>query len=458
MSMQSPPTSNSSTTNVSVSIADAPPMGVTILRFELQVMSATLQPAASGQSPVSMLSKPQDVELEHLQTEPAFLVNLDVPAGTYNSLSATFANPQMTILNQTGGTLTVGSQSCPNNQVCNLTPPLSQMTVSVQAPTAPFPLTLSANSPLALLLHFDINASVQGDLSISPNITLSQVTPLPSGEFEHFHVVGTVTSISSPTFMLQTSFGNQSLTITTDSNTQYDFGASCQSDNFSCIADGQLLQIKVSLMSGGTLLAKTVKLFQPKGLPSFQGVVTSANAAMNQFQVALFFLDDGDHQFSQMGPGFGITVQPASSATFSINSDGITLPSGLSFASIQDISVGQVVLFQPTLPISIGPMGQFTIGASSITLEASEITGTVSAVNSSATPPNLTLGNLPPLFTKASISPLQIVSVTGTEFDNVSSLAALNPSDTVSVSGLLFNTASGPVVVAEEVEKRLSAM
>lgn len=458
MSMQSPPTANSATTNVSVSISDAPPTGVTILRFELQVMSASLQPASSGQSAVSMLSKPQDVELEHLQTEPAFLVNLDVPAGTYNGLSATFSNPQMTILNQTSGALMVGSQSCANNQVCNLTPPLNQMTVSVQAPTAPFPLTLSSNSPLALLLHFDINASVQGDLSISPNISLSQVPPLPSGEFEHFHVIGTVNSISSPTFTLQTAFGNQSLTIATDSNTQYNFGTSCQSDNFSCIADGQLLQVKVSLMSGGTLLATKINLFRPNGFPSFQGLITSVNAAQNQFQVVLLFMEDADHQFTQMGPGFGITIQPGASATFSIDSDGITLPPGLSFASVQDISVGQVVLLQPTLPISIGSMGQFTISASSVTLEASEITGNVAAVNSTATPPNFTLGNLPPLFTKASITQLQIEPVTGTEFDEVTSLTALNPNDLVSVSGLLFNTTSGPIVVAERVEKRSSGM
>lgn len=43
MSMQTPPASNSATTNVSVSIGDAPPTGVTILRFELQVTSASLQ-------------------------------------------------------------------------------------------------------------------------------------------------------------------------------------------------------------------------------------------------------------------------------------------------------------------------------------------------------------------------------------------------------------------------------
>jgi hypothetical protein len=156
---------------------------------------------------------------------------------------------------------------------------------------------------------------------------------------------------------LQTAFGNQSLTITTDSNTQYNFGTSCQSDNFSCITDGQLLQVKVSLMSGGTLLATKINLFRPNGFPSFQGLVTSANAAQNQFQVVLFFMEDADHQFTQMGPGFGITIEPGASATFSIDSDGITFPPGLSFASVQDIGarVAQEKMSVPLATVRLQP-------------------------------------------------------------------------------------------------------
>ncbi len=455
MSLTPPP--NSATAQVSFSIGDAPPAGVTILRFELQVTAATLQPAASGQQPVSMLLKPTEVELEHLQSEPAFLANLSVPAGTYNGLSVTFASPQMTILNQTGKTLTVGTQTCAVNQVCTLTPPLNQMTVAVQAPTSPFPFTLSANSPLALLLHFDINASVQGDLSISPTISVSQLPPLPMGEFERFHIVGTVTAINAPNFTLQTSFGNQSYTIVTDSNTRFRFDDSCPADNFSCIAVGQILRVKVKLMPDGTLVATFVKLFEQRGFPAFQGVVTSTNAAMNQFQVVLTDLEDLQQQFNNVTCGLSLTIQPTSSATFTIDSDGLTLPSGLSFASIQDVFIGQVIRFHPVPPITISGASstiQVTISADSLSLESSEITGTVSSVNASATPPNFILGGLPPLFTNAKISQLEVEPVAGTEFDNVSGLSGLAPNDFVSVGGLLFNTPAGAIVIPERVVKR----
>jgi len=208
-------------------------------------------------------------------------------------------------------------------------------------------------------------------------------------------------------------------------------------------------------MPGGTLLAVEVKLLQTSGLPSIEGIVISANAAQNEFQVVLTFCQyDPGHDFVALNFGFSVTVQPTASATFSFDSDGITVPATLSFASVQDMVVGQVVQFHPVLPITVGGMGQFTIGADSVTLEASEITGTVSAVNASATPPNFTLGGLPPLFTKAGINQLGVEPVTGTDFENISGLSALSPNDHVSVAGLLFNPASGPVIIAERIAQR----
>jgi hypothetical protein len=72
---------------------------------------AALQSSDSSTQPVSMLTEPEDIELEHLQTESALLASKNVPTGTYNSLMVSFANPKMTIQNQTGMTLTAGGQN-----------------------------------------------------------------------------------------------------------------------------------------------------------------------------------------------------------------------------------------------------------------------------------------------------------------------------------------------------------
>jgi hypothetical protein len=180
---------------VSISIHDTPPAGVTVLRFEVLITAATLQPSGMGQQPVNMLLQPQDVELIHLQTESAILGNLNVPTGTYSSLSATFANPLMTILNQSTTTYTVGAQSCQPGETCQVVPTLNQMSVTVS--TAPFPITLTANSPVVLDMHFDVNASVQGDLSVTPMVSVKQLPVPPNAPFQHRHLFGTVTAVSA---------------------------------------------------------------------------------------------------------------------------------------------------------------------------------------------------------------------------------------------------------------------
>jgi hypothetical protein len=430
---------------------------VTILRFKILVTAATLTPANASQTPVNMILSPQGVELIHLQTESALLANAMVPAGQYTGLNATFSNPEMTIFNQTGQTLTVGAQMCPNNQVCMLTPTLNQASVTVQAPTSPFPLTLTSESPLALLLHFDVNASVQGDLSVTPTIDLSQLPVPPNAVSGHMHLVGFVTAVSSPTFTLQTGFNGQTSVITTDSNTVYDFDANCPAENFSCIMTGQVLRVSVNAMTGGVLEATRVKLLQPQGKPSFTGTVIAVTPAENQFQIVLGDRECPDDQFPQASDGLSITVQLSSSATFTVDSDGVTLPSGVSFASMQDLMVGQTVEFQPQLPITVAgtpPNIQVTISASGVQLEPSQFTATVSAVNATANPPNFTLGILPPLFIGAKISTIQVDAVMGTQFENISGVGSLSTGQKVSVSGLLFNTPMQPTLVAEEIKQR----
>jgi len=455
-SMSSTP--GSSTVPVSISIHDTPPAGVTILRFEVLITAATLQPSGMSQQPVNMLLQPQDVELIHLQSESALLANLNVPTGTYTNLSATFANPLMTIWNQSMQTYTVGAQSCQPMEICKVVPTLNQMTISVTS--SPFPITLTAASPVALDLHFDVNASVQGDLSVTPTVSLKQLTVPPNAVFQPMHVFGTVTAVNSPNFSLQSSFGGSVSTITTDSNTRYFFGDSCAADNFSCIMVGQLLKVRVNVMSDGTLDATDVKLVQLSGLPSFQGTILSVNVAKDQVQLAINFQDGpvGDNQQDMdVAAAIFFTIQLSPSTKFSVDSEDVSVPSGLTFAGIQDMVVGQSIEFEPALPLSISgtpPNVMVTVGASSVELEPSQLTATVSAVNAQASPPNFVLGSLPMLYTGAGINAIQVDTVTGTEFENVNGIGGISSGQTVSISGLLFNTATQPTAVAVEVRVR----
>jgi hypothetical protein len=439
---------------VSLTIGDDPPVGVAPLRFQVQITSATLQPQNTNKSPVSMLLGPLNVELLHLQTETAPLGNVSVPEGTYTSLTATFANPQVTIFNNTGQTLNVGAQSCAANQICNLNLTLNQATATVQAPTAPFPVTLSANSPLGFEMHFDVNASLQGDLTVTPQITLKQVIPpTATTPIDLFHIVGRVTMLNSPSFTIQAGFGNLSAAIVTNSTTTFDFGNACAAENFSCLATGQVVGVAVNLLPDGTLVAARVRLLEQQNLPSLQGIIVSVNTSLSQFNMVLADLQE---QFTSVNFGALVTVHLDSAATFAVDADGVTIPSGLSFASKTDLLPGQFVEVHPSATPVVTPTAGpplINLNVNSVSLEATEISGTVGSVNTGGNPPDFTLAALSPFLTHASISLIQVDSVTGTQFINVSGLSGLTAGDKVSVGGLLFNTSTTPSIVAERVRK-----
>ena len=463
-SMQTPLGTNM--TQVSLTIHDSPPMGVTVLSFEIEVTGAALQPSDSSSQPVSMLSEPQDIELEHLQTESALLASRSVPTGTYSGLMVSFANPRMTIQNQTGAPLTLGTQTCADQKVCEFDPKLNQSSVSVAAPTQPFPITLTMNSPVVLKMDFNIDSSIQqSDLSINPTISLVQLpTPNSSGgdqSDEDMELIGQVASIDQTghTFTIQRGMNGPSFTIATDSNTKFDFGTSCSAENFSCLQTGQIVKVDAKMNPDGSLLAFKVKFFQPPNQMSFAGTVTSVNTGASSFQIVLFEKESfgGGEGMGVFSMGAPLTINLAPQATFSIDTSGSMLPSGLNFASSADLMIGQEVRLHPTAATGTPPNLMVTVDQ--VQLEPSFLTGTVTAVDTSSNPQTFTLGSLPSFFTNAGITSIQVDVLATTRFETeedqtLSGLSSFKSGDVVSVRGPLFKTMTTPTVAAEKVVKR----
>jgi Domain of unknown function (DUF5666) len=454
------PLSGTNMAQVSLTIHDNPPMGVTVLSFEVEVTGATLQASGSSQ-PVSLLSEPEDIEIEHLQTESALLASRSVPTGTYSGLMVTFANPRMTIQNQTTAPLTLGTQMCSVQQVCEFDPKLNQSSVTVQG--SPFPIMLAMNSPLVLKMDFNIDTSVQNDLSITPTISVMQLPPPSSsggteGD-EDMELIGQVTSIpSSSTFIIQSGMSGPSFTIATDTNTQFDFGTSCSMENFSCLKTGQIVKVDAKMKPDGSLLAFEVKLFQPPNEMSFAGAITSVDTG--SFKIVLsdeeFFGGGGDMGSFSMGAP--VTVTLASMTTFSVDTSGFMFPSGLNFASAADLMAGQEVRLHPTGPPT-GTPPNLMITVDQVQLEPSFVTGTITALNTSSTPQTFTLGSLPSYFTNAGIMSIQVDVFATTQFETeedqtVSGLGSLKSGDVVSVRGPLFKTMTMPSMAAEKVVNR----
>src|SRR5258708_6836610 len=100
--------------SLSLSIRDNPPAGVSVLSFEINVTGASLQPSDASKPAVPLVTSPIEVELTQLETENALLNAVNAPEDSYNSISLTFANPELTILNQSGQQIVMGTQTCLN--------------------------------------------------------------------------------------------------------------------------------------------------------------------------------------------------------------------------------------------------------------------------------------------------------------------------------------------------------
>lgn len=480
------------TVPVSLTMTDDPPSGVSVLFFQVSLTAASLTPASSTSAsgtPVSLITTPIQVDVTQLQALSAFLSTANVPAGSYNSLSLTFASPQLVILNNSDQAI---ASTCAVGSVCLLTPTLDN-SATVNLSSAPFPVTVAANSPLGFLIDFRLNTIIQSDLSVNlgatNGITLAQLPPsAPSQPPQFGSVTGTVESISSSQnqFTVQTAWG-KTFTIDTNSSTTYnDFPPQvnniCAASFYCGLFDEQIVQIQVaSVESDGDLLAAQVTYIQAAGQQTVVGTIvaipplplptgeTMIQIILHQNPTASTNLPVGGMaNVAIWAPGTG----GQTATTYSIDANGFTIPSGYTFASSSNLTVGQTVqvtvaagsLQPPTAPASQGGWGpppKLTFTASSLQLEPSQLTGTVNEVDSSGF--TLEYDILPcTLCSAVALESFNVESTSQTTYlgftpDDLSGVAV---QDVVSVSGWLFspnvvadntNSPNSPRVVAQTV-------
>ncbi len=485
-----PSTTTPETSPVSMSVTDTPPTGVTVLFFSLNISDGTLTNQSMGTVPLWSSNLAIPVNVTDLQTDAAFLGNRNVAAGTYTGLSLTVSNPQLTIFNGTGATIGSGATACVNNATCTLSPSLSPLTLSFT--TAPFPIDLSASSPLAFMLDINLNTVIQPDLTMnlaaSGGVTLSQLPIPPTGPVPGLgHVTGTIQSVVAPSgtpatgsFVIQIPDG-RTFTIDDNSSTTFNYpSAVCSTANAACLAAQQVVKVGVSMQTGGTLLASEVDYLAAAGQTVVEGDIIRLSTSGGNTVMDLIL--QGPYDSSQLPMGHRATVTiPTTGVTYAIDSDeGFTIPSGLSFASTTDLTVGQevaVAVVAGSLQNTVsgtedwdpwGGRAKVTFTTDSITLEPSQISGQVNVVTASNL--SFTLNTNPNYFVTPSKSsatwswaPLTITvqTTSATTFDNFTTdtIMGVAANDKVSVKGWVFSTPAPPAatsitVAAEKVRDR----
>jgi hypothetical protein len=434
---------------MTLTIGDTPPAGVAVLFFEASITGASLQPSDSSKPAVSVMTTPVEVEFGHLQTDTAFLSLGNIAPDTYQSITLTFGNAMMTIVNHSG----VAIGSCADNTVCELTPSFNPSMATLS--TTPFPITISQNSVVGIRLDFNVDSSVQSDLSINPTVTIKKFTQRQDSddkqEMERLDEVdGKVTAIGSNQFTLMNERSGQSFTISIDNTSVFeDFdraGCTASPEDLSCVQAGQIVDVDLSENGMGTMLAKRVEFEEKAQEVAIKGTITSVDST-SQFHMVVFNEEPAMSGISE-GSSVVVTIQP--NAMFQVgreemSEDGGFSISGLSFASGADLLVGQDVQIRPGTVSSSG--GTSTVSTDLVRLWPSQVTGQVGNVNTDNG--TFTLTGLSPLFTGATppITTISVVTLSGMDFMDFSGLGSLSNGSTVSVRGLLFNTPGMPTLV-----------
>lgn len=255
-----------------------PPTNITVLAFQIQITGATLQPGN-----VSLLPRPVTVDLAQLVSDTGFLASTVIDSGTYTSLTVTYANPQITILNNSAAAIAVAGQTCAAGAVCTFSPALNQASVTIS--NGVFPLTVQANSETGLNLALSIPDLLQSDLSVTlangASVNLSLLPQPSSGsspQAEVDDVFGTITAINGNQVNMTTALGD-SLVLTSSSSTQYNYPPPvCSTAGASCLSAGQVATANLSLLGDGALALNSISYVRSSGSPLLKGLVLGADA------------------------------------------------------------------------------------------------------------------------------------------------------------------------------------
>ena len=433
---------NNGNSSVVLAMTDSAPTGVSILSAKVTLTGATLAPGN-----VSLFSGQRIVELTRLQTDVAYIATATkIPAGTYTSVTLTFANPSLTIENDTGNTIA----GCALGAICTIVRPPSTMSATV--PFSSFSIASSSTAGLLIdvsldkLLNVTLGADFSAGTSVFPFTPTGTNAPLVGAE----DVVGQVTNLSasSDTFTLTNAdtLPNAEATYSlkvSNSSTFFQFptSLSCTSPTFgfACLANNQILSVDIGIQADGSLLARNIVFEDANSSDAeVEGIVTGTNAGLSQFSIVVLTA-------SATGTGLSVggqaTVQYSISTSFDVDfvhadNSAIDASSFLSsFTGPAELVPGQ----QVSIRRGSSSSGS-VIMADRVRLRSSRVTGNVQ----SEAAPLITLNSLPLLYSKQSnVTAIQARTSTSTIYYEVN--GSINSTtdltnQTVSVRGPLFNS------------------
>jgi hypothetical protein len=431
---------------VVLAMTDTPPANVTILSAQVTLTGATLNPGN-----ISLLPGATTLELTRLQTDVAYLGTTLVKAGSYTSLTLTFANPALTFENDSGFTFTGAACS---GTICTLSPVAANLSTTITLPT----ITVSKTAGAGLLADVSLNALLSASLGadFKNGTTVSTFTPAgvgapPVGAED---VVGQVTLIDMThnTFSFQNAVGVFSVAVNSFTTFPNIPAGACPTSSISCVKIGQILSVDIGIGSDGAAFARTILLEDADASDAeVEGIVTALNPVSSQFTVVVLS-ETASPATTGLSIGNLATVQYSGTTPFDVDfvqADGIQVPTaGFLFGGAAELMLGQQVQVRRNHSSSSLTL----IIADRVRLRSSRITGTIQTIGA----PFIHVGGLPSIFNSHSVALIQVQTffpqtiITGT----ANSFGTLGLSKSVSVRGPLFPSAGTPTLLASKVLQR----
>lgn len=448
---QTIPTTPTTTGTVNLVVADTPSSAITVLSFEVQITAAVLEPGN-----VSLLPRPVTVDLAQLVSDTGFLASSVIDSATYSSLQLTFANPQLTIMNNTGVAIPLASGSCAAGATCTFEPALNNASVTIS--NGVFPLTITASSTTGLNLDLSIPDLLQSDLSVtlangsSVNLSLLSGNSATGQQAQIADVLGTVTSVSGSQVNVTTAFGD-SLVLVDASSTVYNYPSSvCPAADASCLQTGQIVSTDLSLAGDGALSINAVSYVGSSGTSLVKGLVLSTDMT-GATPTAQLLLQHGVNA-SSLSAGQIATVSLLTGANFAVGTATYPQVSAASFAAATDLIPGQELIVSVGSDLVTGSSPTFSTG--SVLLEASQVIGEVASVATASA--SLDIDGLSGLFTgeRPFIQQMGIQTGAATTFAgfNPASISGVSAGQFVAAKGPLFNDAASAAATLGAIELR----
>ena len=470
-------------------VSDMPSASPSILSYRVTVTQITLTPVTGTAVTLTPTTAPV-IDLMRLQSDSDFIGTLlNVPVGTYSSITLSLGNPQITFLNNTSATITNASAAsasgtCVVGAICKISPNVSG---NAQVSATLFPITLVANGKTGLGIDFNLNNSItvtNGTMTVTFTPTTAGVhvlsafnlprnSNLTGNQLDLIEDFVGVVSVSGQNVTL-TSQTRGTLTASTTSNTVFDQDPSmslCTNPSSACIVAKQVASVDAILKSDGTLSIQEFEPLLSAQADVVEGIVVAVNQT-SQTQFTIVATDKVQATTNSLIGGLNVgdplTVNIALNPNlFLVDTKGLMVR--LSFpteyfnfanaTTTAAIHLGQTVAVHVTSFTAATASASAICNTDTVTLRWSRLIG----MPTTQATPTFNFDHSPGYFNFASTSPFQVQTFLGTpgtdgitNLEGITDINLINDTKPIAIRALyLENTTftAAPVFFAAKVRQ-----